>query len=167
MIRSILLFLLTTFLTFTLAGQKVLQIEKFGKAETRKIHIGEVIFIKTDLAPDTWFEAEIEDILVEAQSLVFYDRIINIKDISALKFSKRNRIIYPTGVGLQYSAIAPIPYEIIGGLVEPPIQWKGLAIISGGSLLLGTLLKLIPPKKIKMGKKNRLRTLDLTFYSGI
>lgn len=145
-------------------AQKVLQLEYIGKVKTTKIYLGEVIFFKTKQDPDSWFEARLEDINLEAQAVVFDARIILIKDIIAIKRRKKSGF-YTAGSAMQYSAAIPVSYEIIYGLVNPPIEWKSLAIFAGGSVLLGTLLKLIPPKKYKMGKKHRLRVLDLTFYA--
>lgn len=142
--------------------QKLLQIEKKGKVATTKIYIGESLFIRTVDHPDYWYEAEIQDILMEAKALVFEDRIIPIKDILSIK---RNRKSAMNGAGraMQYSALIPAAYEVVYGLVEPPIEWRSLALFTGGSFALGSLLRLIPPKQYKIGKKYRLRVLDLTF----
>lgn len=153
-----------------ISAQKVLQIEKLGKAKTKKLYIGESVFIQTTLNPD-WFEGVIEDLLPDAQAVVFYDRIIPIKDITAIRFRKKSAM---NGVGraLQWSWIVPVTYQGVFDLVNPPPSeelkqgWIATGIISGGSFLLGSLLRLIPPKKLKFGQgqNRRLRVLDLTFY---
>ncbi len=143
-------------------GQKVLQLEKIGKVATTKMYMGEKIFLQTKDSPDYWFEAELEDVLVEAQAIVFEDRIIPIADIIAIKKRKRSAIS-SAGKGMQLSAFIPAVYEVIFGAVNPPIEWRSIAIFSGGAFALGSLMRLIPPKKYKMGKKYRLRVLDLTF----
>lgn len=157
------LFLLSIINTYSFA-QKVLQLEYIGKVKTTKIYLGETIFLKTKQDPDAWFEAILEDVNLEAPAVVFGTRIVLLKDIIAIKRRKKSGF-YGAGSAMQYAAAIPISYEIIYGLVNPPIEWKSLAIFAGGSVLLGTLLKLIPPKKYKMGKKHRLRVLDLTFYA--
>jgi hypothetical protein len=58
----------------------------------------------------------------------------------------------------------PAAYEVVYGSINPPIEWESLAYIGGGAIVLGTILRLLPAKKIKLGKKRRLRVLDLTFY---
>jgi len=156
---TLLLNLLFIFPSFT---QKVLQLETIGKVETTKIYLGETIFIKTIHYPDDWLKATLEDVLVDAGAIVLADRIIPIKEILLIKRRKKSKM-REVGRGIQYSAIAPVGYELIYGLVYPPIQWESLALYSGSTFLLGGLLKLIPPKKYKMGKKYRLRVLDLTF----
>jgi len=148
---------------YGLSAQKVLQIEKFGDPKTRKIFPGESVFIQTEQNPDFWFEAVIEDLLPDAQAIVFYDRIITIKDIKAIKFRKKSAA-HGMGKALQVSWLVPAAYEMIYGSINPPVDWKSLAYIGGGAIVLGALLRLIPPKKYKMGKKRRLRVLDLTFY---
>lgn len=162
--------LLVTIL-LNLPAQKVLQIEKLGKAKTQKIYVGESIFIQTELNPD-WFEAVIEDLLPDAQAIVFYDRIIPIKDITAIKFRKKSGL-HGAGRALQWSWLVPVAYQGIYDLVEPPSSeelresWKATAFIGAGSFLLGSLMRLIPPKKLKFGEgaNRRLRVLDLTFYA--
>lgn len=143
-------------------AQKVLQLETIGKSETTKIYMGETIFLKTIHYPDYWLQATLEDVLVDAAAVVLADRIIPIQEITMIKWRKKSKM-REIGRGVQYSAIAPVGYELIYGLVDPPIQWKSLGIFSGGTFLVGSLLRLIPPKKYKMGKKYRLRVLDLTF----
>jgi len=156
--------------TGSLSAQKILQIEKFGKAKTRKLYIGETIFIQTVDNPD-WFSAPIEDLQSDAQTIVFYDRIIQIKDITALKFRKKSSLS-GAGKALQWSWIVPVVYQGVYDLVEPPSaeerrqSWIATGVISAGSFLLGSIMRVIPPKKLKFGEgqRRRLRVLDLTFY---
>lgn len=158
-------FLVLLFLASTLFlnAQKLLQLEKIGKFKVEKIYLGEPLFVKTVQNPDTWYYSVIEDVSLEANAIVFPNRIIPLADIVAIKRNKKSGA-HGYGRSLQYSALGPIVYEGIYGLVNPPIEWKSLAYFSGGSFLLGSLLRLIPPKQYKMGKKYRLRVLDLTFY---
>jgi len=162
--RLVILFLLGCIIQggIPLLAQKVLQLEKIGKVATTKIYVGEKIYLKTKEDPDYWFEDNIMDVMVEAQVVVFEDRIIALKDIIAIK--RRNKSsLNNAGKGLQIGAPVPAVYELIYGSINPPIEWQNLAIFSGGSFLIGSLLRLLPPKKYKMGKKYRLRVLDLTF----
>ncbi|MEM6318553.1 MAG: hypothetical protein AAF960_12855, partial [Bacteroidota bacterium] len=115
-----------------------------------------------------WFEAVIEDVLPDAQALVFYDRIIPLEDITALRFRKKSAM-HGIGRALQWSWVVPTTYQAIWDLANPPFEadeWKATGIIAAGSIALGSLLKLIPPKKLKFGegRRRRLRVLDLTFY---
>ncbi len=149
--------------TLFLNGQKLLQLEKVGKYKVEKIYLGEPLFVKTVQNPDTWYESVIEDVSIEANAIIFPNRIIPLEDIVAIKRYRKSGM-HGYGRSLQYSALGPIVYEGIYGLVNPPIEWKSLAYFSGGSFLLGSLMRLIPPRQYKMGKKYRLRVLDLTFY---
>ncbi len=144
-------------------AQKILQLEKVGKYKIEKIHLGEFLFVKTVQNTDTWYHAVLEDVSIEANAIVFPNRIIPLSDIVAIKRKKKSGA-HGYGRTLQYSAAIPAVYEVIYGLANPPIEWKTLAYFTGGSFLLGSLLRLVPPKKYKMGKKYRLRVLDLTFY---
>ena len=163
--------ILILFLQANLSGQKVLQIEKFGKAKTEKLYVGASIFIQTKDNPD-WFEGVIDDLLTDAQAVVFYDRIIPIDDITAVKFRKKSTM---NGVGraLQWSWVVPTGYQAVFDLVEPVSSeerkqaWKATAFLSGATFLVGSLMRFIPPKKLKFGEgeRRRLRVLDLTFYA--
>ena len=160
------------FLAFlgSLNAQKILQIEKIGKAQTRKLYIGETIFIQTVDNPD-WFAAPIEDLRPDAQAIVFYDRIIQIKDITAVKFRKKSSL-NGAGKAMQWSWVVPVAYQAIFDLTNPPTpeerrqSWIATGFISAGSFLLGSVMRIIPPKKFKFGEgeRRRLRVLDLTFY---
>lgn len=162
--------LLLIFFIEPLVAQKVLQIEKIGKAKTQKMYIGETIFIQTELNPD-WFEGIIEDLRPDAQAIVFYDRIIPIKDIKAIKFRKKSSL-HGAGKALKWSWVIPIAYQGVFNLANPPSEeelrqsWISAGIIGGSSFLLGSTMQLIPPKKLKFGegRNRRLRVLDLTFY---
>jgi len=169
--RSYLLsFLLVFCLSVSLSAQKVLQIEKFGKAKTEKLYIGESIFIQTKDNPD-WFKGVIDDLLPDGQALVFYDRIIPIEEITAVKFRKKSTL-HGLGRAVQWSWVIPVGYQGVFDLVEPASPeerreaWKATAIISGSTFLIGSLMRLFPPKKLKFGEgeRRRLRVLDLTFY---
>jgi len=167
MIKIIFMYKLLTVLALTLSclpsfAQKVLQLEKIGKIETTKIYLGETFFLRTIHHPDYWLKVTLDDVLIEAAAIVLSDRIIPIEEITTIRWRKKSKMS-ELGRAVQYSAIAPVGYELIYGLVEPPIQWQSLSIYAGGTFLIGSLMKLIPPKKYKMGKKYRLRVLDLTF----
>jgi len=169
--KYLLSFVIICFWQLSISAQKVLQIEKLGKAKTEKLYIGESIFIQTKDNPD-WFKGIIDDLLPNAQAVVFYDRIIPIQDITAVKFRKKSTM---NGVGkaLQWSWVVPTVYQGVFDLVEPvgaeerKQAWIATGIISGGSFLIGSLMRLIPPKKLKFGEgeRRRLRVLDLTFYA--
>ena len=170
MTRLLFGFLVLIWFSFPVYGQKVLQIEKFGKAKTQKMFVGETIFIQTKNNPD-WFVGVIDDLRPDAQAIVFYDRIVPLKDITALKFRKKS-VMNGIGRTFQWSWIIPVGYQGVFDLVnqtsgeELAEGWKGTGIIAGSSFLLGSLMRLIPPKKLKFGEgaKRRLRVLDLTFY---
>jgi len=162
--------LLLLFIVGNVAAQKVLQIEKIGKAKTQKLYVGESIFLQTTTNPD-WFEGVIDDLLPDAQAIVFYDRIIEIKDITAVKFRKKSSL-NGAGKAVQWSWVVPIAYQGVFTLVNPPEEDElkqsliSAGIIGGASFLLGTVMRLVPPKKLKFGagRNRRLRVLDLTFY---
>ena len=66
----------------TLYAQKVLQIEKSGKAKTEKIFIGETLtFQLKEQEEPFWYTAVVEDLFVEDSVVLLGPRYIHIKNI--------------------------------------------------------------------------------------
>lgn len=165
--RIILLF---TFLFCTLSiasAQKVLQIEKYGKAKTKKIYIGEAITYKL-YDDDSWYTLVIEDIDVEKDLLVFHDRYVDIKNIEKIRWDLRwskgvRSSLYLFGAGWSASALIG---TLTDGDSSTNYRWSD-AIVTGTSWALGWLIpKIFKYKTYTFGKRKRLRLLDLTFKKG-
>ena len=82
--------LIFSFLFFVpLSAQKLLQIEKFGKAKTEKIFIGQTITYELKDAKEYgWYTGVVEDFLIDDELIVFKDRFIKIDNISAMKYER-------------------------------------------------------------------------------
>ena len=78
----ILVFLLLA--TLPLSAQKVLQIEKYGRAKTEKFYIGDPITYQLR-GEDVWHTLYIEDLLVEEGYIMFEDRFVALDSISAFR----------------------------------------------------------------------------------
>ena len=65
-------------------GQKVLQMEKRGKAKTKKFYIGDELTYQLE-GDKEWYTEVIQDILVEQNSILFPSRIISIDQIRKIK----------------------------------------------------------------------------------
>lgn len=160
------------FTVFTLIAcfanaQKVLQIEKYGSAKTRKIFIGQSITYKLK-NDDIWYEGTLGDLDVEKNLIVFSDRYVPVDSIEAFRRPKA----WARGVrsslytfGASWSA-----YALVGTLTDNNPKTHYLwsdAIVTGASWLTGWIIpKIFKNKIIKFGKKRRLRLLDLTFKKG-
>lgn len=151
-------------LTFPLAGQKFLQIEKYGSPKTKKIYIGEEITYRLN-GEDSYYSIVIEDILVDQNMLVGTDRYVNIGEINSL----RQDITWSRSIGrsLFFFGIGWSGFALVGTLTDnnpdTSYRWSD-AVVSGSALLISfTLPKLFVHKKTKIGKRKRLRALDISF----
>lgn len=162
--RLLLLLCLFSFLPFFAFGQKLLQIEKFGKPKAEKIELGSYMIyqLKND---DIWSQGYIRDLRVDQNMIEFDDRFVKLDDIAALKYERK----WPKQFGTQIAifGLAWSGYALIGTLTDnnpdTNYRWSD-AVVTGASVGVGLSLPLIiGDKTIQLGKRRRLRMLDLTF----
>lgn len=147
-------------------AQKVLQLERAGSLKTEKIHIGETITFKLRHDDAGWYERMIMDIDPDTKRLNLEGVMIHVDSISMLKFDKRPLVPTIIGTALQAGGEFMILFDVSRGLVwDKDRGIDGATIISGAvNIGVGTLLRSIfRNKKFKVGKRRRLRVLDLNF----
>lgn len=149
-------------------GQKVLQMEKYGKAKTKKYYIGEVLTFQLE-GDDYWYTEAIQDILVAENSVLFTNRVVKIDQIRKIKSFKNRRwsrglsnnlFSFAGGfLGLSLLADATTSWEVGSAVWVLPT----IAVVTG--LLVRWLFR---SKTYKLGKKRKLRVLDLNIvpYQG-
>lgn len=150
--------------TYALPAQKVLQIEKYGSPKTEKIQIGSVIDYRLT-GEEAFREGYIEDIRVEDSLIVFGDRYVNVHDIAELRFPRSWGKTVGTSLmifGGSWSGFALLGYATDG---NPETSYSGrdaaVTVVAAG---LGyALAKLVRYRKVRIGKRYRLRLLDLRF----
>ena len=157
-----LIFLLCS--AYGLTAQKVLQIEKYGSPKTEKIHIGTVIDYRME-GEDSFREGYIEDIRVEDSLIVFGDRYVNVHDIAELRFKRGWGKAVGTSLmifGGSWSGFALLGYATDG---NPDTSYSATdAAVTAVSAGLGyALAKLVRYRKVRVGRRCRLRLLDLRF----
>jgi hypothetical protein len=147
-----------------LSAQKYLQIETRGKARTEKFPVG--TYLEYQVRGDDFFsQGKLIDLLTESQTLVFEDRYVSVDRIERLRFERpvakaATYSLYTFGVG--WSAFALVGYNTDG---DPDTQYSiGDALVTATSLGLGFIIqKAFFQKKVRLGKKKRLRLIDTTF----
>jgi hypothetical protein len=160
---------MTILLLLALAGaakaQKVMQIERYGRARTVKIHIGEPITYKL-WGDDFWYPGYIVDILVGQNLIALEDRYVNIDSIEALRYHRHLARAAAAGLyifGASWSGFAFIG-TLTDGNPDTRYRWSD-AIVTGTSFALGWIIQRFFGKRtIRFGKRNRLRLLDLTIF---
>ncbi len=161
------LFVLFSFYTTNYSvAQKLLQIEKVGTLKTQRYYIGEeVIFQLAGETEDYWFREKIVDILVDSKAVLFTNRVVKIANITKIRSFKdqawsrglsNNAFIFAgsfTGLSLIASAVTAFSLR------------AATIIIPGTAIVVGLVIRFIFRRKTyRMGKRRRLRVLDLTFY---
>ncbi len=146
-------------------AQKVLQLEKTNSTKTDKFFIGQEFTFSLKEDPKYFFTETIQDIKVEEGFVLFTYRVVRLEDIAIIKTYKNNGWSKGISYSLFTFAAAWGGFSIIGSLVsdepEDDLSTKSWAV-PAVAIGLGTALRLIfRQKKHKMGKKWRLRVLDL------
>lgn len=157
--------LLFFFITIILSAhaQKVLQIEKYGSAKTKKLYIGQEITYKLK-NDEYWYKGVIEDLRVDTNLIVLKDRYIALDSIEAFRrtvgWSKAARTsLYTFGAAWSGNALVG---TLTDGNPKTNYLWSD-AIVTGASWLTGWIApQLFKNKVTPFGKKRRLRMLDLT-----
>jgi hypothetical protein len=145
-------------------AQKVLQIEKYGRPETQKIHIGSTIAYRLK-GQEGFRLGYIEDFRVADSLIVLGDRYLNISEIGALRFERG----WPDKIGGglmvfggSWSGFAAVGFATDGD-PETNYRWSD-AIVSLTSIGLGYgIAKLFKYKTVNLNKRRWLRLLDLNF----
>jgi len=149
-------------LVSVLTAQKVLQLEKYGKAKTEKLFIGDEFTYKLKDSPQ-WHTAVIEDLHIEQNKIVLAYGFIELEQIEALRFYRPG--VNAAGKSLFVFGTSWSFFAFVGGLTssEHDYRWSDAAVTGTSYLLAWSIPKLFGHKKFKIGERKRLRMLDLTF----
>ncbi len=166
MMRLILLtiFLCSVFLSTALC-QKVLQMEKYGKLKTKKYFIGEelVFQLKGD---DYWYHETIQDLYVDEHTILFTNRVIKVDQIVAIKSYKNRAWSRGVSTNAYVASGAFVGLSLLGKALDYSDLNRATIIIPGVTVIVAWLIrKIFKSKKYKIGKKRKLRLLDLNFHS--
>jgi len=149
---------------YTSSAQRLLQLERWNDPVTIKFFEGDKIYIKTIDFPGEWQSVKIENINPEENFLMYKGGFMHVSDITDIRIYRswakhlgEKLIIF--GVGwLSYGGVA-------AAFLGFDFGWDTLAI-GGSAIGLGWLIKkLFAKHDYKLGKKHRLRMLDLRFPS--
>lgn len=160
--RIVLSLLLLFFFSCHSFGQKILQIETYGKARTEKLFIGQGITYQLKDSED-WHYVVIEDLLVDQQLIQTVRGYLKLSDIGALRrergWSQAAKVSLMT-FGAGWSLFGIIGYATDG---NPDTKYSaGDAIFSASTIASGWLIgKLFKYKKIKLGKRKNLRMIEI------
>jgi hypothetical protein len=144
----------------SVSAQKVLLIEKYGRAKTTKIRIGDEIRYR--LKGEKEFRVGyIEDLRTDTSLIVLGRGYLSPDNIDAFQYDRRapvwiGRSLMVFGLGWSF-------FAGVADLTNLGYDYTARdAIISGTSLALGFSITLFKKKTIRFGKKRNLRIVDLT-----
>jgi hypothetical protein len=148
-------------------GQKFLQMEKYGSLKVKKYYIGDDITYQLT-GDKIWYTETIQDLIIEENIILFADHYIKIDDIRTIKSFKSREWSKRTGIQLYAFAGGWVLFSLAGSLTsEWELKWD-TAIIAGAAILTGFLIQQIfKSKKYKIGKKRKLRMLDITMIKPV
>ncbi|MEM0993652.1 MAG: hypothetical protein AAGI49_11510 [Bacteroidota bacterium] len=160
-------YLLVLFLLFPmlLNAQRVLQLEKRFSAKTKKLFEGDEIIYQVQ-GDDIWYEGIIQEIRADAGYIVLPDRLVNVEKISAIKSFKDQRWSRSVSKQLYTFAGGWVVFGLADYFIfdDSPFRITGrlIAIPAASAIVIGyAIRKIFDHKVYKMGKKFRLRLLDL------
>lgn len=160
----LLLAILFPFIMPQVRAQKVIQIERYGRAQTDKIFIGDEIEYRLKDSK-TWRFAVIEDINIEQNLIVLADRYLDPEKIDAFRYYRS----YSQKLGFQVMTfgVAWSGFALAGTAFDgnPDTKYRlSDGIVTASALAAGYgLTQLLKYKTIKFGKRKRLRLVDITF----
>jgi hypothetical protein len=162
--RLFLICLLLTVSSFAFS-QKVLRLDTKSTASKMSFFIGQTITFKLDDVKnnDIWFTEPIVDFDIERGIIQFDKWQVHYKDIIAIRNPNSNRFGKTMATTIKTFGAGLIVFGALGSLSKDCPNCKEAVILGVGISALGWILDwIIPTRVYKLGKKNRLRLLDLT-----
>ncbi len=143
-------------------AQRFLQIELFNNPQTIKFYPNDKICIKTLESEDEWLVYEIEDVIPDENIIVYPQGYLPLDQITHIRVYKD--IAKAVSIGLSQFGFVWLGF---GGLAHAfsdfEFGWDTLAI-GLVAIVTGWILKKFAAKKdYTIGKKARLRILDIRF----
>jgi hypothetical protein len=143
-------------------GQKMLLLERANRAQTTKMYIGQTLKFRLAGEENYWYERTIMDMLPESNTLMLDNFAVKISDIQTIKV--RRKRIWGIAGGAAFSLGATLALATtIGryGYQDKGVDAPKLYAISAVSFGAGWYLN--TPRKLKLGKKHRLRIVEIKF----
>ncbi len=157
------LFTLLLFLVgYSAFGQKMLLLERANRARTTKFYVGDVLRFRLVGEENYWYERSITDILPESNTLMLDNFAVKLTDIQTLKM--RRKPIWRIVGGAMFSLGATLALATtIGryGYQDKDVDAPKLYSVAVASFGTGWFLN--TPRKLKLGKKHRLRIVEVRF----
>ena len=140
----------------------MLLLERAKKARTTKMYIGDVLRYRMVGKEDYWYERTITDILSESNTLMLDNFAVKISEIQTLKMRRKPIWRILGGAGISLGATMALA-TTIGRVGYQDEEINAPRLYAWSVVSFGAGWYLTRPKKVKMGKKHRLRILEIRF----
>lgn len=144
-------------------AQVFMQVERYGRPRAQRIYSGEVIQYRYQ---GQWYAGEIQEFRSDVNMIVLTRHTLRVSDIEALRYQRH----WPKPVGRQIMLFGASwsAWALIGTATDnqPGIDYRWSdAAVTATATGLGLALPAVVKKYrvVEMGKKRRLRILDLNF----
>ncbi len=143
------------------SAQKVLQLERYGRAKTKKFYIGDELTYRLK-GDKTWYKGTINDLLIDEKIILFEYGMVKMEDISTLKTFRNAKWSRKLSFQLYLFGVSWGAFSLLGTLVGTELTALAI-IVPAVSFAVGWLIrKIFKSKKHRLGRKRWLRMLDLT-----
>lgn len=140
------------------------QIEKAGTPHTTKIPMYDELTFQLKDDEAGWYTRQILAMDASGQMIMLGDSWVAIKDISRIKLKEQRAIANILGGALQVGGISMFMSDIWFTARGTPEYSQGGMEFGLINFAVGTGIRLVwAPIKYKLGKRTRLRVVDLTF----
>lgn len=149
------------------SGQKYLIIEKSGSPKTERLAIYDEIKFQLKDDDKGWYTRQIIDLNADAQLVLLGDTWIPLTDITRIYLKRKRAGAMILGGALQGGGASMFLGDAFYTVArnEPEFTQGGMefGVIN---MAVGTLINVLwGPIKYKLGKKKRLRVIDITYRS--
>lgn len=159
------IFLLVYFalLLVSARAQKMVLLERANRARSEKFYTGDILKFRLDGKGEYWYEREITDILPESQLVLLDNQPTPLNQIVRMKLRKGG-FVRACGGALVTFGVTMVIANTVSYLRkdgDPTGLLYATAAASGASGYF-----LLKPRNIKMGKKYRLRAVEVPLIPG-
>ena len=162
--------LITSFFLFAIifmaSGQKYLIIEKSGRAKTERLNQFDEITFQLKDDDKGWYTRQILDLNADAQLILLGDDWMPISDIARIKLKRKRVWASIVGGALMGGGasmfLGDVYYTLTG---RPEISEDGMEFGAINMAVGAGVRSLFGPIKYNLGKRVRLRAIDITFRS--
>lgn len=165
--KPLLFFILFVFASFDIPAQEYLIIERSGSVKTERIPLYDELTFTLKDDNKGWYTRQILDLDADAQLVLLGDTWIPITEITRIHLKRQRGLANIIGAALQAGGGSMFLGDAYYTVVRDAHQYTeggmefGLLNIAAGT----GVRALLGPIKYRLGKKTRLRVIDITFRS--